>query len=103
MEEKSLDPNPFTWSTLTTKLTLLPGCKAVPIGEDALVEVVDPLDFLTGTVTFATLTSTRHDPIASEVYRQNMGTVEVAESLLESGANEINAFPIKEYAGAGSS
>lgn len=75
----------------------------VPIGEDALVETLDPLRLLGGGVTLAILISTLQEPMASAVYRQKMGTVEVDESRLERGASDTRAFPIKEYSGAGES
>jgi hypothetical protein len=35
--------------------------------------------------------------MASAVYRQNIGTVEVEESRRERGARDIKALPMKEY------
>ena len=88
---------------LTTKLTLHPGWRFPLIGDDARVEAADPLPRFGGMVTTPTLISTRQDPIASEVYRQKIGTVEVADNRLDNGAREMRAFPINEYSGGGDS
>lgn len=68
-------------------------------GEEARVETAEPC-LLEG-ITLTILISTRHEPIASAVYLQNMGTVDVDDSLRESGASDIRALPMKEYSGGG--
>jgi hypothetical protein len=103
--EKSYDDRPLTESMARLKLSLLPGGSITGAGEDervpARVDGVDPFRYLGETTTFTTLISTRHEPIASAVYRQKMGTVLLELSLLESGARLTRAFPINEYSGGG--
>lgn len=72
-------------------------------GEDDRVDVAEPFVYLGDSTTFTTLMSTRHEPIASAVYLQNIGTVEVDGSRRERGAREIRALPINEYSGGGES
>ena len=72
-------------------------------GEDARVDEDDPLRCLEDKTTLTILMSTRHDPIASAVYRQKIGTVEVEDSRRDKVASDINAFPMNEYSGGGES
>lgn len=72
-------------------------------GEDDRLWTADPPGDLTGGSTFCTLMSTLHDPIASAVYRQKIGSVAVVDSFLERQASETRAFPMKEYSGGGDS
>lgn len=101
--ENSWEDNPLTESTVREKLTLLPGGIVPGTGEDERVEADEPLACLEDNTTFKILMSTRHDPIASAVYRQNIGTVEVDESRRERVARDIKAFPMNEYSGGGMS
>ena len=71
------------------------------MGEEARVEVVEP--FFDGLTTLTTRRSTRQEPIASAVYRQKMGSVTVEDRLLDRGARDTRAFPMKEYSGGGES
>jgi len=74
------------------------------MGDDGRVDAADPLALrLGGMMTLTTLRSTRHEPIASAVYLQKIGTVDVEGNLRESGAREIKALPMKEYSGGGES
>lgn len=99
--ENSLGASPLTVSTVRKKFNLLPGGKAPGIGEADPLEC--PFDGLEGRTTLTNFISTRQEPIASAVYRQNIGTVEVQDNLRETGANEIRALPMKEYSGGGES
>jgi len=80
------------------KLSLLPEGIAPGMGEEGRVDGVDLLECLSDNITLTILMSTRHEPMASAVYRQNIGTV---ESRRDSGASDINEFPTKEYSGGG--
>ena len=97
----------MTESIVNTKLTLLPTLNDLyPFiigdgrGEDDLVEVPEPGCRLGG-ATLRIRRSIRHDPMASAVYRQNMGTIEVDDNRREIGARETSALPMKEYRGGG--
>lgn len=72
-------------------------------GEEARVDAAEPFKYLAGMATLTILMSTRHDPIASAVYRQKIGTVDEEERRRESGARDRSALPMKEYAGGGKS
>lgn len=52
---------------------------------------------------FTSFKSMRQEPIASAVYRQNIGAVQVEDIWRKSGARETKAFPMNEYSGAGES
>ena len=65
-------------------------------GDVARVEVAEALAYLGDRTTFEILISMRHEPIASAVYLQNMGTTEEDDSLLDRDAKESNAFPMNE-------
>ena len=101
--EKSWDERPLTESTVRKKLSLLPeGIKVtVGAGDEARVEVLEPPTRLPAWVTLTILMSTRHDPIASAVYRQNMGIVDDEDNLRDSGANDTSALPTKLKIGGG--
>lgn len=99
---KSWEDSPLTWSMVKKKLNLLPGGTVLGAGDDARVDG-DELRYLGDKTTLTTLMSTRQEPMASEVYRQNMGTVEFDDSRRESVASEIKAFPMNEYSGGGES
>lgn len=101
--EKSCDESPLMESTVKKKPNLVPGGTCPGTGEEERVEEDDPFKYLAERTTFTTLMSTRHEPMASAVYRQKIGTVDVDDNLRESGASEIRAFPIKEYSGGGES
>ena len=97
----------MTESIVNTKFILLPTLNdLLPFspgdgrGEDDLVEAPEPGCRLGG-VTLRIRRSIRHDPIASAVYRQNMGTVEVDDNRRETGDKETRALPINEYIGGG--
>lgn len=62
-----------------------------------------PPSDLEGWVMLATLMSIRQEPIASAVYRQKMGAVQVDEKRRDNGASETIAFPMKEYPDGGGS
>ena len=94
------DESPLTESTVRKKLSLLPAGTPPGTGEEERVEVVE-FGCLGVIITLTILMSTRQEPIASAVYRQNMGTTEVEESRRDRGASEIRAFPTKEYSGGG--
>ena len=85
------------------KLNLLPGGTVPGDGEDARDDGNDPLRYLEDRTTLTILMSTRHEPIASAVYRQKIGTVEVEDNRRDKVASEIKAFPMKEYSGGGES
>ena len=85
------------------KLILLPGGTEPGAGEPDRVEGEEPFRYLDGTTTFMILMSMRQDPMASAVYRQKIGTVLVDDSLRDSGASEMRAFPMNEYSGGGDS
>jgi len=99
--ENSCDDKPLTESMVKKKLSLLPEGIAPGMGEEGRVDGVDLLECLSDNITLTILMSTRHEPMASAVYRQNIGTVEVDESRRDSGASDINEFPTKEYSGGG--
>lgn len=80
---------------------MVPGGTVPGAGEDDRVDVAELLVRLEENTTFTIFISTRHEPIASAVYLQNMGTTEVDESRRDSGAIEIMALPMKEYSGEG--
>ena len=88
-------------STVRMKLSLLPGGTVPGEGEDARVELAEELACLGDNTTFAIFNSTLHEPIASAVYRQKIGTMDVEESRRARGANETKALPINEYSGGG--
>lgn len=83
------------------KLSLLPDGIDPGIGEEDRVDAVDLLVCLSDSITLTILMSTRHEPMASAVYRQNIGTVEVEESRRDNGASDINELPMNEYSGGG--
>jgi hypothetical protein len=88
------------------KLSFVPECMILVLlstGDEALVEADDAIAYFAGGITLTSLISTRHDPIASAVYLQKMGTVDTDESFLESGASEISALPMNENSGGGES
>jgi hypothetical protein len=91
----------LTESTVRKKLNLLPDGIEPGIGEDGRVEAADLLACFSDKTTLTILMSIRHEPIASAVYLQKIGTVEVDESRRESGASDINELPMKEYSGGG--
>jgi hypothetical protein len=101
--EKSWDDNPLTESTVRKKVILLPGGTVPGTGEVDRVEGLDSFAYFAGRVTLITRMSIRQDPMASAVYRQNIGTVDVEESRRERGARDISAFPMNEYSGGGES
>ena len=70
-------------------------------GEEERVEVVEFGVCLGITTMLTILMSIRQEPIASEVYRQKMGTTEVEGSRRDRVASESRAFPTKEYSGGG--
>jgi hypothetical protein len=83
------------------KLSLLPNGITPGAREEGRVEAVDSVVCPVDTATLMILISIRHEPMASAVYLQNIGTVDVDENLRERGANEINALPMNEYSGKG--
>jgi hypothetical protein len=99
--ENSCDDRPLTESTVKKKLSLLPDGIDPGIGEEERVDAADLLVCLSDNITLIILMSTRHEPMASAVYRQNIGTVEVDESRRDSGASDSNELPMKEYSGGG--
>ena len=72
-------------------------------GDEDRVDTLDPLVRRVGGVTLTILMSTRHEPIASAVYRQNIGTVEDDDIRRARGVKEIRALPMNEYSGGGDS
>jgi hypothetical protein len=92
----------LTESIVSTKLILLPTANGLfPFGvedgkgEDDLVEAAEPACRFGGAM-LRIRRSIRHDPIASAVYRQNIGTIEVNDNRRETGAKETKALPMKE-------
>lgn len=84
-------------------INLLPDRIVPGTGEADRVEGAEPFRcFMDGT-TLDIFMSIRHEPIASAVYRQNIGTVEFEDSRRPSGASDIKALPMKEYSGGGES
>jgi hypothetical protein len=102
-EANSCDERPLTVSIVKKNPSLLPAEAALGIGDDDLVEETDPPPLRGGSSIFTILMSTRHDPIASEVYLQNIGTTDVEQSRLYIEESEIIALPMKEYSGGGQS
>lgn len=97
--EKSIDESPFTWSMVIVKVNFDGEGDLVPgRGEPALVEGADPFCERMGVDCGgeATLRSTRHEPIASLVYRQKIGRMEEVDSFRERGERDTKAFPMKE-------
>ena len=91
---------------MTEKLNLLPGGirGTVPgAGEDDRVEAADPFRNLGGKTTLRTFMSMRHDPMASAVYRQKIGTVDEEGSRRDRETREMSALPMNEYEGGGKS
>lgn len=85
------------------KLSFVPGGMVPGTGEEARVDADDALAYLDASIALTSLISMRHEPIASAVYLQKMGTVDDDDSRRERGAREIRALPIKEYSGGGES
>jgi hypothetical protein len=54
-------------------------------------------------MTFDSLSSMRHEPMASAVYLQNTGAVQVEDKRRQRGARETRAFPMNENSGGGES
>lgn len=102
-EEKSWDVSPFTESTVRKNPSFVPGGIDPGAGEDDLVEEAEPLAYLEDNVMLTTFTSTRQEPMASAVYLQKIGTVDVLDNFLYKGARDMRAFPMKEYSGGGES
>ncbi len=90
-------------STVKKKLSLLPGGTVPGTGEDDRVEVLDALAWRGERMTFEILISMRHEPIASEVYLQKIGTMEVDDRRRDRGARDISELPMNEYSGGGES
>jgi hypothetical protein len=72
-------------------------------GEADRVGGVEPFRYFADGTTLVILMSIRHEPIASAVYRQNIGTVEFEDSRRARGVSDIKALPMKEYSGGGES
>ena len=80
---------------MSINVSLLPVGIALGIGEEARVDGPDPLS-LVGRVVFMTFNSIRQEPIASAVYLQKIGAIQVDDILRDKGARETKAFPMKE-------
>jgi len=99
--EKSCEDKPLIESTVREKLILLPGGIAHGAGDPGRVD--------TGVLCFDAcrtleiLMSTRQEPIASAVYRQNIGTTDVEDSRRDRGARDRRALPMNEKCGGGDS
>jgi hypothetical protein len=93
----------LTESTVKKNINLLPDRMVPGTGEADRVEGVEPFRCFTDGTTLDILMSIRHEPMASAVYRQNIGTVEVEDKRRASGASENKALPMKEYSGGGES
>lgn len=101
---KSWEDSPLTESTVKKNEILLPVGKVPGMGDDGLVDAADPLALrFGGNTTLTTFRSTRQDPMASAVYRQKIGMVEVDDNRRDKGARETRALPIKEKSGGGES
>ena len=81
---------------LRAKLSLLPGGTVTGTGEDARVEVLEAFGCFDGTTTLAIFTSMRHEPMASAVYLQKIGTMEEHVNRRDNGASDRSALPMKE-------
>lgn len=103
MPEKSWEDRPLTESMVMKNINLLPGRTVPGTGDDDRVDEVELFRCLAESTTLTIFMSTRQEPIASDVYRQKIGTVEVEDSRRARGARDIKAFPIKEYSGGGES
>ena len=86
---------------VNAKESLLPLGIAEGIGDEALIGGPEPLTSLDGVTTFTTFSSMRHDPIASAVYLQKIGAIQVDDIRRDRGAKETIAFPINEKSRAG--
>ena len=93
----------MTVSTVNAKLSLLPEGSVCGSDTGARPGDAAPLvcEYFVGNTTFDTRISIRHDPIASDVYRQRIGAVQEEDSFRDKGPREMRALPINEYAGAG--
>lgn len=99
--EKSCEDKPLIESTVRKKLILLPGVMADRAGDVGWVDAGAPC--FDACKTLEILISTRHDPIASAVYRQNIGTTDVDDIRRDRGASDKRALPMNENCGGGES
>jgi hypothetical protein len=88
-------------SMVRKKVILLPDGMAHGAGDAGRVDTGVPCFDACNTLEI--LMSTRHEPIASAVYRQNIGTTDVEDSLRDSGASDKRALPMNENCGGGES
>lgn len=92
-----MEESPLMLSMVRKKVSLKdPAGLAPGRGDDDRVEGAEPLGELPAGRGMATFISIRHEPMASAVYRQKMGNVDVDETFRPSGASDTSALPMKE-------
>ena len=82
---------------------MLPGGTIDGAGDDDRVGGDEKFAYLEDRTTLTTLMSIRQEPIASAVYLQKIGAVDMEDIFRDRVASERSALPIKEYSGGGES